>query len=343
MLTRCPHCQTQFRVTAEQLKIRQGKVRCGVCQQVFDALESLRDECITIPAAPAAVSPFAAPAVAANEGPSAAQETAQPVITEVPRQAVETGVERKLETAPQAEPLPPPKEMPAAEEVPAPQEMTASEPLSAVDPKADLLPISTQETLAEAEPTVAPAPASVVQQEPVPAAGTTLAAEDVVPVPATPATARRWPWVAGIVALSLLCVGQLVYIFRSELAVIVPEARPFLTAACESLGCILPRPLKPDLIGIETSDLVPEGEKLRLTAILKNRAPFVQDHPHLEITLTDTQDAVLVRKVLAPADYLPSGEELAAGFAAKGEIHLDLLLTVTDLSPTGYRLYLFYP
>ena len=44
MLTRCPHCQTHFRVTAEQLKIRQGTVRCGACQEVFDALETLHDE-----------------------------------------------------------------------------------------------------------------------------------------------------------------------------------------------------------------------------------------------------------------------------------------------------------
>lgn len=343
MLTRCPHCLTQFRVTAEQLKIRQGKVRCGVCQQVFDALESLKDEFIAMPAAPVAVTPFAAPAVAANESPSAAQDTAQPVMTQVPPQAVETDVERKLETAPPAEALPPPEEVPAAEEVPPPQVMTASESVAAVEPEVDLRPISTRETLQEAEPIVAPAPASVAQQEPVPVAGTTLAAEDVAPEPATPTAARRWPWLVGIVALSFLLLAQLLYIYRSELTVIVPALRPYLAAACETFGCTLPRPLRPELVGIETSDLVPEGDKLRLTATLKNRAPFAQDHPHLEITLTDTQDAVLVRKVLSPMDYLPSGEDVAAGFAAKGEIHVDLLLSVSDDSPAGYRLYLFYP
>lgn len=41
MLTRCPECSTTFRVTAEQLKMRAGTVRCGKCQAVFNALDSL--------------------------------------------------------------------------------------------------------------------------------------------------------------------------------------------------------------------------------------------------------------------------------------------------------------
>jgi predicted Zn finger-like uncharacterized protein len=41
MQTRCPDCQTVFRVTPEQLKARAGKVRCGQCQSVFNALDSL--------------------------------------------------------------------------------------------------------------------------------------------------------------------------------------------------------------------------------------------------------------------------------------------------------------
>jgi predicted Zn finger-like uncharacterized protein len=36
-LTRCPQCQTFFRVTPSQLKKAKGKVRCGSCSHVFDA------------------------------------------------------------------------------------------------------------------------------------------------------------------------------------------------------------------------------------------------------------------------------------------------------------------
>ncbi len=44
MLTRCPHCETAFRVTPEQLKARNGLARCGSCHGVFNALDSLTDE-----------------------------------------------------------------------------------------------------------------------------------------------------------------------------------------------------------------------------------------------------------------------------------------------------------
>lgn len=36
-VTRCPHCQTTFRVSDDHLKIAQGAVRCGSCLQVFKA------------------------------------------------------------------------------------------------------------------------------------------------------------------------------------------------------------------------------------------------------------------------------------------------------------------
>jgi predicted Zn finger-like uncharacterized protein len=41
MQTRCPHCQTTFRVSQAQLDAAQGKVRCGKCQQVFNAREHI--------------------------------------------------------------------------------------------------------------------------------------------------------------------------------------------------------------------------------------------------------------------------------------------------------------
>ena len=69
MLTRCPECTTHFRVTPEQLKARAGRVRCGECQHVFNALDTLIEEPVLVIAAP-----------------GAAQATAQAVLP-VPAQA----------------------------------------------------------------------------------------------------------------------------------------------------------------------------------------------------------------------------------------------------------------
>lgn len=40
-ITRCPHCQTSFRIRTEQLSAAKGAVRCGSCLQVFKAAEHI--------------------------------------------------------------------------------------------------------------------------------------------------------------------------------------------------------------------------------------------------------------------------------------------------------------
>ncbi|WP_080416842.1 DUF3426 domain-containing protein [Burkholderia ubonensis] len=44
LATRCPHCETVFRLQQEQLVLHGGLVRCGHCRQIFDAAESLVHE-----------------------------------------------------------------------------------------------------------------------------------------------------------------------------------------------------------------------------------------------------------------------------------------------------------
>lgn len=49
MYTRCSECETLFRVTREQLNAARGRVRCGRCGNVFDALSSLHEEFAPLP------------------------------------------------------------------------------------------------------------------------------------------------------------------------------------------------------------------------------------------------------------------------------------------------------
>ncbi|RQU42096.1 DUF3426 domain-containing protein [Burkholderia cenocepacia] len=60
LATRCPHCETVFRLQQEQLSLHQGLVRCGHCQEVFNAAESLVPEYAQQPE-PALTEPAAAP------------------------------------------------------------------------------------------------------------------------------------------------------------------------------------------------------------------------------------------------------------------------------------------
>lgn len=70
LATRCPNCHTVFRVVADQLKLRNGLVRCGTCQHVFDGRTELCAPPEEIADAPS--SPTVAPTpVSKPQGPRA--------------------------------------------------------------------------------------------------------------------------------------------------------------------------------------------------------------------------------------------------------------------------------
>jgi predicted Zn finger-like uncharacterized protein len=164
--------------------------------------------------------------------------------------------------------------------------------------------------------------------------------------PPRPRYGVAWSLCALVALTSLL--GQLAYQYRTELATLVPQARPFLAEGCRFLDCDLRLPRRPDLLSIESSDLQADRRReglIVLNAVIRNRAPFAQELPALELTLTDAADRPLVRRVLRPEDYLP---ERAAGDRAQGiapgtEAVLRVHLGTGDARATGYRLYLFYP
>ena len=157
---------------------------------------------------------------------------------------------------------------------------------------------------------------------------------------------RTWPWAIASLLLALLLVAQAAYFFRVDLAARLPGLKPALTGYCKLLKCTVPLPQKADLIGIESSELEADSKQenqINLNALLRNRAPFTQAFPNLELTLNDDHDKPLARRVFQPRDYLPPKESEAAGMSANRELILRLHLDISDLKPIGYRLVLFYP
>lgn len=155
-------------------------------------------------------------------------------------------------------------------------------------------------------------------------------------------------WGLGALIAAAALAGQLAYHYRTELATLAPQLRPLLAAGCEFLDCELRLPRRPDLLSIESSDLQSDARReslIVLNAVIRNRAPFAQELPALELTLTDAADQPLVRRVLRPADYAQGlaaparGPGLAPGAEAVLRLHLD----TGGVRATGYRLYLFYP
>ncbi|WP_445658124.1 DUF3426 domain-containing protein [Achromobacter sp. NCFB-sbj8-Ac1-l] len=77
LTTRCPQCGTSFKVVPDQLRVRNGLVRCGACATVFDGRACLLPESATTPAdLPSAAGPKPAGAAPTVAVPAAAVPSA---------------------------------------------------------------------------------------------------------------------------------------------------------------------------------------------------------------------------------------------------------------------------
>src|SRR4030067_2594251 len=82
-------------------------------------------------------------------------------------------------------------------------------------------------------------------------------------------------------------------------------------------------------MSIESSELKDDPTRrnqIILIALLRNRAPFAQALPDLELTLTDNQDKALARRSFRPEDYLPKPKNVTAGLPANQELGIKLHL-----------------
>lgn len=156
----------------------------------------------------------------------------------------------------------------------------------------------------------------------------------------------HWSWVVITLLLFIVLLAQATYFFRVELAAHLPGIKLVLTSYCKLLNCDIPLPQKIDQLSIESSDLESDPKQasvIVLNAILRNRAPYVQAYPNLELTLTNSMDEARARRIFLPAEYLKPNEDEKQGLLPNHELGIKLHLDTADLRPTGYRLFLFYP
>ncbi len=284
MYTRCPHCDTHFRVSREQLQASSGQVRCGRCHRSFDAFAALTSQPPAVPETPKR-----------KPAPAAATEVDTPHNAGLPSRPPSSTALGQL-----AGPHPP-------------------EPHAA--------PPEAQASAAKAEALTLP--------------------DDLFGSNAPlPAQGRSWLWVGGTFALALMLAAQAVYFFATELAMQLPQSRPWLAEACLWLHCTVALPRMPDQLFVEASDLqvldTSRPAEVLLTASIRNRAQVAQELPLIELTLTDRLNQTAARKVFYPTDYLDKSVDPSRGIASNQELLVKLHLDTGDIKPAGYRLYVFF-
>jgi predicted Zn finger-like uncharacterized protein len=322
LATRCTACGTVFRVVQDQLKVSEGWVRCGRCNEVFNALEGLFD-------------------LEGSSGPT-------PLSRESGLQPLTAGT--------RPEPGAPGDGQPAAARADMAQEAAAQD---ADDTQIDTRADSQTRSDTEADDPLTghpPRPAGGHEIDSVAgdASDSALSGQDEMAEP-TPsflrAAQRRAQWERprvrrSLAVLALILAGvlavQVVLHQRDTLAARRPATAPYLASLCELMGCSLRAPRTIEALAVESSGLNRvEGTPLyRLQVVLRNRGQWPVLAPALDLTLTDTRGDVITRRVLRGADLgAAAGSPLAAG----GDWSINAVLDLGDARVAGYTIELFYP
>ena len=382
LATRCPHCRTTFRVVQDQLKLRGGLVRCGACKEIFNGtdhlLRPMEPPAPAVAPQPDAAAPAAASASSASPDPTTPAAPTQPPADASPTPAASSTP--PAATPPADQPSPDPllrmtlMDFSHFDEEPGKPEKPDTPPPATTQPPvqpAFSLPRTAAAPAAEQASAGARAADSGddlgrviddLKSKPWRGMSGKRARPDEDAIDALDsaepdfvmqarrqqrlARGTRLGLLAGSAILSLLLAFQVVYHFRVQLAAASPAASTMLAGVCRLAGCTVGLPAHIEMVTIESSELqaLPGNtDTFTLLALLRNRSATRQQWPHIELTLNDANEVAVARRVIAPRDYLPAGQDPAEGFAPNSEQPARLVFNLTQVKAAGFRVYLFYP
>jgi hypothetical protein len=153
----------------------------------------------------------------------------------------------------------------------------------------------------------------------------------------------RWSLRLSAALLLLGLMFQVVVRERDRIAATLPETQPWLQTLCQPLGCVV-GPLKNiDAITLDSSSFNRiRADVYRLQVTLKNTARTELALPSVELTLTDTRDVAVLRRVLMPKDFSSAARSIPAGADWSGTLTVSVAGAAIPSRIAGYRVLAFY-
>jgi len=363
-ITRCPRCQTSFRVTGVQLNAAGGAVRCGSCLEVFQASAYLLDpkgeadmddtvaaigdsvaddeEAVAAPNGAHTLSPESAdgdgiPLALVSDvlnDENVAGGTENPALEEAVVEVADivTGV-KVVDSLDD--------DMLDSDEYWSEEEATHAGPGLSDDDMLDVVAERGAETVQSLLETVADAePDTPDQSELQSLAFESLDPAEIFGDPEAPSVLRQWPWALGALLLLLVLGAQYTWSAKDRLAQNV-TIRPYYQQFCRYVGCQLKTYQNSAVLA--TTDLVVRSHPtipnaLKVDAIIKNAGAFGQLFPNLTLSFVDVNGARVAQRTFKPADYL-AGELVGLRYiSAYTEVRFSLAIVDPGKAALSYRL-----
>lgn len=307
LLTRCPECDTTFRVTEETLKKASGQVRCGRCASVFNAYSELQDSDAKLADADAPQTQARTSAIV-DPKPEPQPEPPKPAPPEPTRlEAKHAEIGSDLGTTSVADGV---------------AETKSAAADAAAEPRAE-------PTAPGSEPISATEVERVLTDD--------LAAMPYIWLRTDAAPRSRW-WTVGVAVAAFALALQAVHHFRGRLAG-HPTFGPWVMAAYQKLGMQIAPSW--DVHQYEIIDWVATAQpnerglgSLKITARIQNHGPLRQPYPAVQLRLKDRFESKVGGRMFTPAEYLPRDTPherlMSPGETARAE------LEVVDPGPDAY-------
>lgn len=313
-----------FKVVPDQLRISEGWVRCGKCEEIFDATAHMQEALVPEGDTPEVSAQEAAPfegalaAAMASDTRKASKKTTKKTAAATPTQPVIRDVDLEL------------------------HEPHADTVLEPVVPDAGLLPDgSAYGATGRAEPMF------VVETQPAPRAAATADLSFMRSARRPSRWHRPLVRAALLVVCLLLVLGlalQLLVQERHQLAVREPGLRPLIEEVCLLLDCQIEPLREIESVVIDSSAFSKvKGDLYRLSLTLKNNAPVDLAMPAIELSLTDTLDHALMRRVFQPEELGVRSGVIPAASETQTTLVLTIKTNGSGERVAGYRLLAFYP
>lgn len=320
MYTQCPECLTVYRVGPDPVAEGRGRLRCGHCGCVFDALATLTEQLPedgfqTLPSRHASEMP---PVLSI---PAMRPRSDDLVEAVTPKGRVEPRLPGEWLAAADTQDLP-------GDEVD--RARFEARPLSTGGAgRADLR----NRRSAQRAPARGTSAAAATRPN---ASGSTR--EWVVPPPravqrSAPASvderpSSAWGWACVLLGLSL--GGQLLFIEHEKLLA-NPKVRPWLEDACARIDCQVPLPQDIRGLNLLKREVRPHENlkgALQISATMHNGGIMPAPFPLVEVRLADLNDRVIAMRRFRPQEYLADPSVIERGFPPDSS--MPLLFEVAD-------------
>ncbi|WP_114970076.1 zinc-ribbon and DUF3426 domain-containing protein [Rhodoferax ferrireducens] len=350
LITRCPACETLFKVVPDQLRISDGWVRCGQCEEIFDASLHLL-QAASLDERPVVLQEDVAAKFEAADG---ADDPPQPLVI-----VLDSGLEAspdELPLEPEPEVLLPEVSDEEAEQAspePIPDEFSQLGEVASTPP--DVLDAQADDSHSAQLDTVLPghvAQVDVDDPDDLDALEPTHSAEfSDVSFLRGQRNSSFWrkPLIRSALillsfALLLGLSGQIMFHERDRIVASKPGLKPWMLTFCAALNCTLSPLRRIDSIVIDSSSFTKiRGGSYRLNFTMKNTTDTALAMPAIELTLTDSLDQPVVRRVFFPAEMGGNRNTLAAGSEWPASLAMAAKAPGAAERIAGYRLLAFYP